>query len=168
MRKILLAAAVALPFAFLGVNKASAWCCSPPPPVHKFGISIGICWKTWAGLDCGPGGCHQPPSCCGCSPIGCGYGPVPMGGGGMGMGGMGSVGGMNMTPVGPWYTYYPYQAHFQTPAPTGYPYWPGPQTSGPSPLFGGNYQNPNNQGFSNYPAVQPCGYYQAPSYWYGQ
>ena len=77
-----------------------------------------------------------------------------------------------MVPAGPWYTYYPYQAHFQTPAPTGYPYWPGPQTSGPSPMFGGNYyQNPNmnmNQGFSNYPVapVQPCSY-QAPSYWYG-
>jgi hypothetical protein len=85
---------------------------------------------------------------------------------------MGSMGGPNMVPAGPWYTYYPYQAHFQTPAPTGYPYWPGPQTSGPSPMFGGNYyQNPNmnmNQGFSNYPVapVQPCSY-QAPSYWYG-
>jgi len=84
---------------------------------------------------------------------------------------MGGMGGPNMVPAGPWYSYYPYQAHFQTPAPTGYPYWPGPQSSGPSPLFGGNYyQNPNmNQGFSNYPVapVQPCSY-QAPSYWYGQ
>jgi hypothetical protein len=82
--------------------------------------------------------------------VGCGYGPVN---------------------AGPWYTYYPYQAHFQTPAPTGYPYWPGPQTSGPAPMFGGNYYpaQQQNQGFSNYPVapVQPCGY-QVPSYWYGQ
>jgi hypothetical protein len=165
MRKYLLAAALALPFTVLGVSKASAGCCSPPPPTCKVGISIGICWKTWCGYDCsgGHGGsdcCHQPPSCCGCSPVGCGYGPVPAG-----------AGGPNMVPAGPWYSYYPYQAHFQTPAPTGYPYWPGPQTSGPSPLFGGNYyQAPQNPGFSNYPVnpVQPCSYYQAPSYWYGQ
>jgi hypothetical protein len=169
MRKFLLAATFALPFTVLSVSTASAGCCnSPPPPVHKIGISIGICWKTWYGLDCcsGHGGgdcCHQPPSCCGCSPIGCGYGPVPAGPG-AGPGPGGSV------PCGPWYTYYPYNAHFQTPAPTGYPNWPAPQTSGPSPLFGGNYyQAPPQNGLSNYPSpVQPCGYYQAPSYWYGQ
>jgi hypothetical protein len=25
---------------------------------------------------------------------------------------------------GPWYLYWPMEAHFQVPAPTGYPYWP--------------------------------------------
>jgi hypothetical protein len=174
MRKILLAAAVALPFTFLGINSAKAGCCSPPPPTSRIGISIGICWRTWAGNDCGPKGpgcCAQPPSCCGCSPVGCGYGPVPAGPGAMspvpaGPGAMGPVA------AGPGYNYYPYQAQFQTPAPTGYANWPGPTNRGPSPMFGGNYyQNPNvNQGFSNYPAapIQPCGYYPAPSYWYGQ
>ena len=30
--------------------------------------------------------------------------------------------------LGPWYLYYPLEAEFQTPAPTGYPYWPTPMT----------------------------------------
>jgi hypothetical protein len=29
--------------------------------------------------------------------------------------------------TGPWYLYWPLEAHFVAPAPTGYPYWPGPQ-----------------------------------------
>ncbi|HWG43398.1 MAG TPA: hypothetical protein VN688_11485 [Gemmataceae bacterium] len=29
--------------------------------------------------------------------------------------------------AGPWYLYWPLEAHFVAPAPTGYPYWPGPQ-----------------------------------------
>ncbi len=29
--------------------------------------------------------------------------------------------------AGPWYLYWPLEAHFCTPAPTGYPYWPSPQ-----------------------------------------
>jgi hypothetical protein len=29
--------------------------------------------------------------------------------------------------LGPWYQYWPYEAHFVVPAPTGYPYWPAPQ-----------------------------------------
>ena len=28
--------------------------------------------------------------------------------------------------LGPWYLYWPMEAHFQAPAPTGYPYWPAP------------------------------------------
>ena len=29
--------------------------------------------------------------------------------------------------AGPWYLYWPLEAHFVAPAPTGYPYWPSPQ-----------------------------------------
>jgi hypothetical protein len=29
--------------------------------------------------------------------------------------------------AGPWYLYWPLEAHFCAPAPTGYPYWPSPQ-----------------------------------------
>jgi len=83
----------------------------------------------------------------------------------------------------PWYTYFPYDAYFQTPAPTGYqfPNWPGPQTSsaafnhhfgappafgGPAPAFGGPYAAPSPTPPAN---VRPVGYsYQAPSYWYGR
>src|SRR5579862_7127285 len=37
--------------------------------------------------------------------------------------------------AGPWYSYWPYEAHFISPAPTGYPYWPAPQTL-PGQAFG--------------------------------
>src|SRR5207302_838685 len=30
--------------------------------------------------------------------------------------------------AGPWYLYWPYEAHFANPAPYGFPYWPTPQT----------------------------------------
>src|SRR5262245_34274323 len=30
--------------------------------------------------------------------------------------------------LGPWYLYYPYEAHFITPAHPHFPYWPTPQT----------------------------------------
>jgi hypothetical protein len=58
-------------------------------------------------------------------------------------------------PFAPWYLYYPYEAHFQTPAPTGYPYWPMPQTPPPGTFgYGG-------------PPVSPASYApQAPYYWY--
>jgi hypothetical protein len=32
-----------------------------------------------------------------------------------------------MPQAGPWYLYWPLEAHFVAPAPTGYPYWPQPQ-----------------------------------------
>jgi len=32
-----------------------------------------------------------------------------------------------MPQAGPWYLYWPLEAHFTAPAPTGYPYWPSPQ-----------------------------------------
>jgi hypothetical protein len=42
--------------------------------------------------------------------------------------------------LGPWYQYWPYEAHFATPAPTGYPFWPGPMSAGgDGPVGGGPY-----------------------------
>ncbi|HTU21112.1 MAG TPA: hypothetical protein VMG10_23870 [Gemmataceae bacterium] len=38
--------------------------------------------------------------------------------------------------AGPWYLYWPLEAHFVAPAPTGYPYWPAPQGL-PNISFGG-------------------------------
>ena len=64
-----------------------------------------------------------------------------------GCGSCGGCGGAN----GPWYTYWPLEAHFQTPAPTGYPYWPSPLVSSLQ-AGGGQYQQVG---------------FQAPSYWYG-
>lgn len=37
-------------------------------------------------------------------------------------------GGNGQMPVGPWYLYWPLEAHFQTPASQQYPYWPAPMT----------------------------------------
>src|SRR5207244_4441696 len=80
------------------------------------------------------------------------------------------------TPMPPWYTYFPYDAYFQTPPPTGYnfPNWaPPPMTSSFAPHGAPQYgapvfqAPPPNQVPSH--AVRPVGYYyqQAPSYWYG-
>ncbi|HTU92255.1 MAG TPA: hypothetical protein VMF69_19395 [Gemmataceae bacterium] len=41
-----------------------------------------------------------------------------------------------MPQAGPWYLYWPLEAHFVAPAPTGYPYWPPPQGL-PATTFGG-------------------------------
>ena len=61
----------------------------------------------------------------------------------------------------PWYTYWPYDAYFQVPAMSAYPYWPAPQTS--SMLPGGA---PAPVPHDPYQAV---GYYTTPpSYWYGR
>ncbi len=38
--------------------------------------------------------------------------------------------------AGPWYLYWPLEGHFVAPAPTGYPYWPGPQVL-PQATIGG-------------------------------
>lgn len=38
--------------------------------------------------------------------------------------------------AGPWYLYWPLEAHFVAPAPTGYPYWPAPMGL-PNISFGG-------------------------------
>ena len=51
-----------------------------------------------------------------------------------------------------WYLYWPMPAHFQTPAPMTYPFWPAPQTP---PGVGA--------------PLRPVGYFSAPPpYWYGR
>jgi len=61
--------------------------------------------------------------------------------------------------LGPWYLYWPLEAHFQPPAPAAFPYWP------PSPMS-------LPQGFRP-PDVHPAAYHptslapHAPAYWYG-
>ena len=50
------------------------------------------------------------------------WGPPGGGGGGYG-GGYGGGGGVRPYNLGPWYLYYPYEAHFQQPALPQYPYW---------------------------------------------
>jgi hypothetical protein len=59
--------------------------------------------------------------------------------------------------LGPWYLYWPLEAHFQTPAPTGYPFWPSPMAL---PQDAAAYGAPAAGNF------QPAGYSGAtPSYW---
>ena len=61
---------------------------------------------------------------------------------------------------GPWYNYWPLEAHFQVPAIPQYPYWPAPQTLPPAMMTGGV------PGPANFHApVAPVGY--VPPYWYG-
>jgi len=64
--------------------------------------------------------------------------------------------------LAPWYCYFPYEAHFQAPAPVGpFPNW---QPGAMVPAGGASYAPPVHQ-----PAgyVQPVGYSSPPSYWYG-
>jgi hypothetical protein len=70
--------------------------------------------------------------------------------------------------LGPWFSYFPYNAYFQMPAPVApYPNWPmpfppppGPAPFPPPPAMG--YQGPPMA-----PPVQPVGYGQQIPYWYG-
>jgi hypothetical protein len=75
---------------------------SAPVLAHGYGggkLSVGVGGNVWWNWSpCGPGG---------------------GGGGGGGAGGGG---------LGPWYQYWPYEAHFMTPALPQYPYWGSPQT----------------------------------------
>lgn len=79
--------------------------------------------------------------------------------------------------AGPWYSYWPLEAHFQTPAPTGYPYWPSPMDSSVipqqpqafnhAPSGPALYPPPNTRAAAP-PTHQAVGYFQqVPSYWYG-
>jgi hypothetical protein len=88
--------------------------------------------------------CYSPAGCC--PGTGCGFG------------GAGPAG---VSQLGPWYEYWPMEAHFQTPAPTGYPYWPAPLTLPPNAGVGapapGNFMPAS---------LQPSGYgAPPPSYW---
>ncbi len=101
---------------------------------------------------------------------------------------VGGLGGQNIVRLGPWYLYYPYNAHFQLPAPVGpFPNW---QTGAEVPVGAAGFATPGAEmpmGAAGYGApmemswqppvpqpmfqssgfVQPAGYQQAPSYWYG-
>ena len=83
-----------------------------------------------------------------------------------------SVGNGNM-PVGPWYLYWPLEAHFQTPASPQYPYWAAPMTlplpqgaaqgrGGYNPYVGSNQmqgQAPAMGGYYPYGTMPPQGGY---------
>jgi hypothetical protein len=132
-------------------------------PARAEGFSWRICmggnFNFWCRASCS--GCCD--SCCGPS----------CGGGGCGGSGCGAQ-------AGPWYQYFPYEAHFQSAAPIAYPYWPV-QTLPPQNATAYQYQAPQypyavppqagqmQQAAYQSPFVQPVGYYyQAPSYWYGR
>jgi hypothetical protein len=89
---------------------------------------------------------------------------------------------------GPWYLYWPLDAHFQTPGNPHYPYWPAPMglpqtvppyTPGIPPMPPAGSGDGKIPAGPNLPAptptpkapdVKPIGYqvpvYQAPAYWY--
>jgi hypothetical protein len=85
--------------------------------------------------------------------------------------------------LAPWYNYWPLEAHFVTPAPTGYPFWPPPQAPmlAPNPLLPAPQPKPDGKTNAG-PEVKPVGYSspsyqsypptiiygQAPSYWYSR
>jgi hypothetical protein len=71
--------------------------------------------------------------------------------------------------AGPWYSYWPYEAHFAAPAPTGcYPWWPGalggvgleqgPAVAPAAPAAAIKQSSFQTVGFGG----------QVPSYWYGR
>jgi hypothetical protein len=68
--------------------------------------------------------------------------------------------------LAPWYTYWPYEAHFQTMTPPGqYPYWPGQSfvpDGGSAPTMHMPTPSPTSD------LGGPTGYTQAPNYWYGR
>jgi hypothetical protein len=166
MKKFLLAALFALPLTALAGQRASAGdCCTP---LYRIGFSVGIVYRGWCGCDY---------SCCK-APVGTGLGSGKCGGGGCGSG-------CSFPGGGPWYGYWPYPAHFQTPAPTGFPYWPAPMTYGgysqapvptsppamaqmPGMEYYGNAAAsiPMGGNFGGYPSLQTVGYNaQVPAYW---
>jgi hypothetical protein len=169
MKRFILAALLSLPLLAAAGQTASAGdCCSP-----TFRIGFSMAFKGWAGCsqDCG---CNPNPNpCCG----GCNSACV------------------NWGQLAPWYSYWPYDGHFQTPAPTGYPYYPpamspvGYNYGAPAANYGamagygygapagygapGGYAPPTMQAGYYAPqmnTVQPASYYQyqAPAYWYGR
>lgn len=136
MKKFTLAALLALPLMAAAHSQASA--SGGCCNCINFGTDITI--KKWCNPGCGCGPCGDNCGCCnggGCGPF-----------------------------CGPWYQYFPYESHFQTPAPTGYPFWPGPMGQFAYPNMG----RPAPAAAPVAPAsYQPVGYYpQYPNYWYGR
>lgn len=73
--------------------------------------------------------------------------------------------------AGPWYTYWPYEAHFQAPPPVGgcYPYWPSATAAAGalpvSPAAAAPAIAPAAPAPA--PTTQPAAYFgPAPAYWY--
>jgi hypothetical protein len=78
-------------------------------PVHASGFGgWGPGWFDFNGNAYGQWGRGAPPGGYGGGP---GGGPAP-----------------TPTVLGPWYNYWPLEAHFQVPAMPQYPYWPAPMT----------------------------------------
>jgi hypothetical protein len=92
--------------------------------------------------------------------------------------------GGGQTQLGPWYLYWPHEAHFQNPPPLG-PSMPGPSFMTLPPSMGAPSMGapqpwtppaptpvpPGSPGPTQRSSFQPVGYFypsQAPSYWYGR
>jgi hypothetical protein len=67
---------------------------------------------------------------------------------------------------GPWYLYWPYEAHLQTLAPMPFPYWPAAQAAPAAPSQRATASYGGHSGY------QTVGYYYyprtTPNYWYGR
>ncbi len=153
MKKYMAAAILALPF--LASSARADGCgmpcqiCLPSVKINIPGCCIPIpkpevhcsfsCKFNWGcGAPCGGG--YGPPSCFGC------------GGGGAGAG-----------QAGPWYLYWPLEAHFNAPTMPQYPYWPSPMGMAPGAAIGG----PAAAGPANFHGgMQQVGY--VPPYWYAR
>jgi hypothetical protein len=161
------------------------------PPIHADGGVKAYFRLYWAGTDRCNAGCpgwngHQTTW---------GGGPPGYGGPGAGSVGFGAPPGPGYCnglgcQAGPWYSYWPYEAHFQSPAPQPYPYYPPPQTLPPYPGYTGPQPAPGSGSGSGVPpgsgsapgsgsgsqttgpaAFQQSAYYGGqqnvvPSYWY--
>jgi hypothetical protein len=75
--------------------------------------------------------------------------------------------------AGPWYLYWPLEAHFGPPAPTGYPFWPSHMTLPPNG-HGHAAPGPLPPMPARTPTVQPSGFRPvsyttpAPGYWHAK
>jgi hypothetical protein len=177
MKKFLAALIVSVALPAAACHAHWNYCCSfGPSGTITYGFRVRICsCLQWNPGSCFSGGCKT-----GCGGGGCGagcgaggFGAGGFGGGGFGAGGTGAGGiGAAGCVAGPWYSYWPLEAHFQVPAPTGYPYWPSPMDSSvlPQQLPAYGYlPGAAPQSAPMMPGMhQQMGYFQqGPSYWYG-